>query len=360
MDLIHGAQHFIESEDHRGIVPLLQECVRARSVEALVAVKRLYADMYGGMTFNYELKAPAAFCLPIWGEAGLAALVDGMREIPEFKNTSLTLQILATLAARLPLSNAVSFVHDHELLASINAIPDLRKPARRLLREVVMGFASDEEAAEAIGWSTMRQAILGTGLAEELFGAFATRMLVVSRSVLDSYEHLIAESPSDESQFQEFFERHPQLLDQLTLELWPRPDFHGVQEPDFLLRRSDGSYLIVELETPSKPLVTESDQTSAHVTHAVNQALNYRAFLMERFAEASAFFPEFQEPECLIIIGLERDLSDSQARILRLENNHRSRLRIVGFDWIGRRAESIVRNLVEVDAATTHGRVRMT
>lgn len=332
----------------------------AQSVEGLVAVKRLYADMYGGMTFNYELKAPAAFCLPIWGEAGLAALVDGMREIPEPKNVSLALRILATLAARLPLSATVPFVHDQELLASTNAISDLRKPARRLLREVVMGFVSDEEAAEAIGFATMQQAILGSGLAKELFGALATRMLVVSRSVLDAYEQLIAQSPSDETKFQAFFERHPQLLDQLTLEVWPRPVFHGVQEPDFVLRRSDGSYLIVELETPGKPLVTAGDQTSAHVTHAVNQALNYRSFLLERFAETSAFFPEFQEPECLIVIGLERDLSDSQARILRLENNHRSWLRIVGFDWIGRRAESTARNLVEIDAATTHGHVRMT
>jgi hypothetical protein len=56
---------------------LLSECMDDGSVEGLACVRRLYQDMYGGITYNFELKAAAASCLLFWGEAGLQALIDG-------------------------------------------------------------------------------------------------------------------------------------------------------------------------------------------------------------------------------------------------------------------------------------------
>jgi hypothetical protein len=61
---------------------LLSECMDDGSVEGLACVRRLYEDMYGGITFNFELKAPPASCLLFWGEAGLQALIDGANATP--------------------------------------------------------------------------------------------------------------------------------------------------------------------------------------------------------------------------------------------------------------------------------------
>jgi hypothetical protein len=52
---------------------LLSECMDDGSVEGLACVRRLYQDMYGGITYNFKLKAAAASCLLFWGEAGLQA-----------------------------------------------------------------------------------------------------------------------------------------------------------------------------------------------------------------------------------------------------------------------------------------------
>jgi hypothetical protein len=38
---------------------LLLECTNNGTVKGLTAVRRLYEGMYGGFTFNFELKAPA-------------------------------------------------------------------------------------------------------------------------------------------------------------------------------------------------------------------------------------------------------------------------------------------------------------
>jgi hypothetical protein len=65
---------------------LLNECVRDGTVEGLACVRRLYESSYDGFTFNFELKAPAASTLVIWGEAGVQAVVDGAQADPTSKN----------------------------------------------------------------------------------------------------------------------------------------------------------------------------------------------------------------------------------------------------------------------------------
>jgi hypothetical protein len=137
------------------------------------------------------------------------------------------------------------------------------------------------------------------------------------------------------------------LLDPMAIEVWPKPDLHGAAEPDFLVRRIDNSYLVVEIEKPSKSLVTSAKQLSAEATQAVTQALHYRGFLVERFAEAARSFPSFQVPECLVVIGMECALTAEQKRRLLLENENRPFVRIAGFDWIADRARMVTRNVVE-------------
>ncbi len=56
--------------------------------------------------------------------------------------------------------------------------------------------------------------------------------------------------------------------------------------------------------------------------------------------------PNFRKPECLVICGMEDGLNDHQARALKLENESRHGVKIVGFHWIAKRARSIVSNVV--------------
>ena len=133
----------------------------------------------------------------------------------------------------------------------------------------------------------------------------------------------------------------------MALDVWSKPNLHGAAEPDFVIRRFDGTYLVVEIETPGKALVTNDAQLSAHTTHAITQALHYREFLVRRSTDASNTFPQFQTPDCLVVIGLERPPNTRQQQTLGLENNIRAGLRIVGFDWLVERARTLTRNLVE-------------
>jgi hypothetical protein len=51
------------------------------------------------------------------------------------------------------------------------------------------------------------------------------------------------------------------------------------------------------------------------------------------------------EPDCLVIIGLERDLTERQRAALRRANQGYHALRVAGFDWILQRAAAVARNV---------------
>jgi hypothetical protein len=70
---------------------------------------------------------------------------------------------------------------------------------------------------------------------------------------------------------------------------------------------------------------------------------------MEHIADARQHFPNFDDPDCLVVTGLERSLDSRQSGVIRDANRHRHRLRIVGFDWLANRARSVVSNITRHD-----------
>lgn len=351
MTLIERAQTFVRGGEPAELYRLLTDCVEAGTLEALAAVQLVAEDMHGDITFNFELKAPSAWCLVAWGPSGLQALLEMTRRTPTSKNFSLAFQLLSTLAAgERPAEMWLNPTLRERVDAKVQDWDSLFLAAQARLNELVLDIPDDDEAAARSAMAIQFLSLNRTGAVKALFLAMSARWLSIGARTLAAYEALLAAHPSDEPRIHEFLEIHPQLLDPMVLECWSKPDLHGAAEPDFVLRRIDGSYLIVEIETPAKALATADNQLSAQTTHAIAQALQYKAFLMERFAEAAATFPAFQPPDCLVVVGLEGGLQEPQKRILRLENDMRAGLRIAGFDWLLTRARTVAHNVV-------HGRI---
>jgi hypothetical protein len=143
----------------------------------------------------------------------------------------------------------------------------------------------------------------------------------------------------------------------MTHQLWSRPNLHGYKEPDFIIRRTDDSYMVVEIETPAKPIMTKQGNLSAYATQAIGQVLAYRSFLIDRSHALKHHLPRFTVPDCLVVIGLETVLDAKQAAALAVENEARHAVRIVGFDWLRARANAIVNNVIA--HGTTAERIRI-
>jgi hypothetical protein len=122
MDLVTRADQFIESGHPRELNSLLLDCVNSKSLEGLVAVKRLARDMYGGETFNLLLKAPATYCLLAWQEEGLKVLVENALEESTSKNFSLAFRLLANLTAGDPSPPIITFIEEPTLLQAVKSL----------------------------------------------------------------------------------------------------------------------------------------------------------------------------------------------------------------------------------------------
>jgi Domain of unknown function (DUF4263) len=292
---------------------------------------------------DLEIKGPCFAVLACWGDDGFAKMIEIAVRKTTSKDTSAAIKMLALVAAGKPISSLSAFFHDEEALKQINAFlskANLAVAARQRLSELIMTLPADDLLIP-LGTAFTQLALSDPDIVGEIVHALSSKWLCFGPSEIDQYEKLLEQKPEDEPFLHAFFERYPQMLDPMAVQVWSKPDFHGYKEPDFLIRRSDNSYLVIEIENAAKPIMTQADQPSAYVTQAVRQVNDYRSFLLERLVEARHYFPHIHDPDCLVVIGLEKQLLPS----LQQENHSRSKLRIVGFDWILHRARAVLSNV---------------
>jgi hypothetical protein len=235
MSIRSRVETFIESRyDLQELSNILRDCSADGSLEALLCVRRLAEDMYGGFTYNYEMKAPAAWELACWGRLGIDQLLEMAKQSPTSKNESLCVEILCELASGL--ENKPAFVGDTQferlqhLIGQDSTIGDY---ARGKLVEYILSLEDDEDVV-GLASKAFRLGLSPSPVAKEMFAALASRWLAISTPIIHQYQKLISEEPNNEPIFQEFFTRFPQLLDPMAVDVWPQPNLHGAKVPDFV------------------------------------------------------------------------------------------------------------------------------
>lgn len=328
---------------------LIAKCVELGGAEGLLALRRMAEDDYGGITYKYELQAPPTSSLVLFGEAGLRELADMAISNPTGRRAVLAMELLAHIAAG-PILSPMGLVQHSSLKQDIQdyliAHPSMREASFATLVDIVVSFESDDLALSKLGLALMTFAMTDVPAARFLSAAMSARWASTSRQVLDEFDALIIARPSHEPSFQAFLTAHPQLLDPFAIEVWSRPDLNGARIPDFVVRRADNTYLVVEIECPSKKLVTKSGKMSAETNHAIGQATDYNRFLQDRHQQVRTVFPKWNVPDLLVVCGLENGLPDPQRDVLQ-NHNQNSKVRVVGFDWLSRRARAVSSNLLE-------------
>lgn len=301
---------------------------------------------------------PAYAALMAWGAEGMSLIVEIAltHSTVKSKSAALTLFSITALDGTISPPPSMTMVPTSIQMAA-NAKVDsriLRSGASHALRTLILSLPTDDlmiPLSQSVMHLMARQDVV-----ETLVAALGVKWLRFGPPALDQYRRLICESPDDEPAFQAFFCRYPQLLDPMAVKVWSQPDFHGALEPDFVVRRADDSYLVVEIECPGKLLMTKGAQLSGEATHAEKQAVEYESFLSERVQEARTHFPKYRRADCLVIIGTEAGLNPAQSEALERANQRRQNVRITGFDWLEARAQRLIENVSHgtIDVVTRH------
>ena len=223
--------------------------------------------------------------------------------------------------------------------------PSLVTYARTQLRDLSVRV-DEEKALELLQGGLGAEALHDQTVQNEIVRIFSIRWFTISVGVIEDYFHLISQSQYKESFFQKWFTRYPQMLDPMAASLWPLPNLRGAKKPDFVLQRFDNTYLIVEIKKPTTSLVTADGRISAEVNAALEQVEGYVRY-MRKLPELDSLLPRIDNLECLVVAGVEANLSETQVQALRNANSRNATLRTVGYDWLARRAQAINDNLVQ-------------
>jgi len=165
---------------------------------------------------------------------------------------------------------------------------------------------------------------------------------------LKGFAKLIENSGLQEIIYHNFLKANPLILEPFHAQIWSKPRFGEALVPNFLIRSMDNTYTVVEIERPDIKIMTNAGELSAYTTHAKRQALDFRDWASSNQLYAQQTYKGIARPFCLVVIGLEYELNDMQLRRLQQENEStQGTLKIVGFDWLLKRARSTFDNLIQ-------------
>jgi antiviral defense system Shedu protein SduA len=152
------------------------------------------------------------------------------------------------------------------------------------------GAAGNDEAGGSISF----------GHGQSWVQPFFDRLTILNNTLQEFSSLIVNQRGAVESVFHEFLQKNPILLD-VYAEATSKPRWYypagdsplqkEYVEPDFVLRYSDGSYRLVELERPSKLLATGQGQPRAEVNQAAFQIAEWRAYIANHYELIKKHFP---------------------------------------------------------------------
>jgi hypothetical protein len=276
------------------------------------------------------------------GLPGLQLLADIARSAPDRMRRRFALEALwATANGRTP-----PLAGPGRITAPPPPEPE-RVTASRLVDDLISEAHADSDLFAAC-------LILATGpeLDSTEPGGFPSRFMQVSadaailltQTLLDDFADLIAKH-APEADYQSFLQAHPVLLDPLAAEVRPTAALGLEFKTDFVLRRHDDRYVVVEIEKPHDPLLTSKHDLSAAFTHAIGQVLDFQQWVADNAAYAQKAFPGIASPAGLLVMGRRDGLSErARSKLNRWQTNSRH-IELATYDELLLRGTALLRSL---------------
>ena len=196
-------------------------------------------------------------------------------------------------------------------------------------RHEIMTFIGELGSKEDLVWDLLTKSVLNITYAD--------------------LQHLqdLVDQDLDERAYQEFLEKHPVILDPVASSIVRRQRLAEAHGTDFVIRRLDDEYTLVEIEKARDKPFTEYPQPSAPLSHALAQVFQWFSWVEDNIAYAQSHgFPGIHTPKGIVVIGRNADLNAEQRRMLNQMNDLLyPRIRILTYDDVITSARHVLNNL---------------
>ena len=263
------------------------------------------------------------------------------------------LTILVTIAQEKEVTpDELGFVKDcPELRLNLKVPAAIVKNVQRGLRAFMLDQLGDADSRRSLLAHLSSLSLFSGKKADTLsflMGLLVDSHLVLNRVILERFEQLVGSSPKKEEDLHRFLVDHPILLDPLAVELKSKHQLGTEFITDFVLRRINDEYVLVEIENSTDRLFKKDGSFTADLTKAVAQVRDFQGWVSDNISYAQSKLPEIRHPWGLVVIGLRRDLGPEMVRRLGEENfSRRGHIRIVTFDDLLDQATAVYRNMLD-------------
>lgn len=230
-----------------------------------------------------------------------------------------------------------------------------RAKAREALDELIVRSKEDRalsaKVLELASAEARKNQIVGgdNDFTEHIMKVLAAGSIAVPVSLLDDFEALISQDLLEE-RYQEFLKMHPTVLDPLAAEIIPKHRLGDDYVTDFVIRRHDLRYLVVEIEKPQNRIFNQKDDFTSDFSHALGQVLDFLGWVADNGDYARKKLQGIENPRGLIVIGRRSELTARQEVKLRRWCANSKSIEVATYDDLvtsGRQLLSSLRSLIE-------------
>jgi hypothetical protein len=322
----------------------IADAARLQDLDSLMLIARLsrMSSMHDEI-----LAEPSIFAMLKWEDRGIAELAD---IVSTGFYGDLAQCLLTAVSAGVDLRQCMPTTCPPDWLeqCGIAMTVDTSTSATRALRELILRQDSDKRLrrrllrqADGLGHGAL-QGVLGDYFVDMLFEA----RLSVNSDIIAAFEARL-NSATREEDIHSFMAAKPVLLDPLALELRNKHELGAEFVTDFVLRRYDGEYVLVELEKTTDRLFTSSGRIHSQLTDALSQVRDFQSWIHDNIAYARNKLPGIRRPLGMVVIGRNSQLAAGDRVRLDEENySRRGHARIVTYDDLVDQARTVYQNVL--------------
>ncbi|WP_407283320.1 Shedu anti-phage system protein SduA domain-containing protein [Methanolobus sp. WCC1] len=341
---------------HPTLEEIMDFIVSLSSSEDASSIKKLRDFLT--IEYDYELYSfsrstlPRLACLGLVqkGVEGIEAIYSALSEAPGAARPRTIIECLWEVSkCKLPLN----------MIDPINIPPQLKvqptteviETAHNLVKELIIESQSDGKLFYSLlNFASINKLIFGfdyDSFGNEFMNVITESTIKVSQHMINDFKDLI-EANTKEEEYQMFLSENPLLIDPLAFEVIPKQNLGTEYVTDYVVRRLDNEYIVVEIEKPSDAIFTKQNDFTAKFTHAFGQVIDFLEWIDNHGEYARSLMPEISSPKGLLIIGLRSNLTYEQQRKLKRYCFNSRLIEVITFDDLLLKATNLYKNIHNV------------
>jgi len=341
-------EEFLKHNSLRTIFQYCNSLVGNPTAENIEALKEFLLVKDPSLVGKHSVPKYVSRLFILLGKEGFRILEDLVKVAPgSIYPTSILSTIYAASQGKLldipMMDNNADFVLRPEITSEVSRF------AQESLTNIVTESLGDADRfltlVQFVYQETTRAALIDRQINRSIFDIVTKSSLRINEKLLRDFEQLINVERNEEA-YHEFLQNNPCLIDPLASKIFNKAKLGIEHVTDFVVKRLDNEYILVEIEKPHSKIFSARDDFSSEFVHAMGQVLDFQEWVENNVAYAQRQLPSISSPQGLIVIGMKRKLSEKQMNKLgRFNINNRGRLRVVTFDEILEQGQTYYENI---------------